>query len=410
MRHPGLYAVAIVFLAGSYASGDSTLTTLVSKGPSSNRVDIVFMGDGYTQADVDDGKYDTHITNTTNHIFEDHWRSAPLFRYRNFFNIHSIETISQDSGPAASLQDINDGTHNTPIGSYFFTSRHLGINRNKASDILTTLDGTGIDAEMRFISVNSEADAGSGGIYAVYAGGYTNGPEIALHEIAHAFSDLGDEYDGYPAWGGLEPDRANLTKDSTGAKWSHWNGYVDSDLPDHIKAMVGPIGAYEGGGGYDTGLYRPSDSSKMRQLFLPFNAVSREKIILDIYALVDPFDSWTDNSLSLIDPGELNVNCVDDDVINVEWFVDDELISTDSGGAFDLTDFGYGQGDYIIKARGYDPTGFDPIDGWVRMNQGELEQYVSWDVSVTPEPCTLLLLTLGGLVITRPRRTRSRKA
>ncbi len=169
------------------------------------------------------------------------------------------------------------------------------------------------------------------------------------------------------------------------------------------------IGAYEGAKYHEYGLYRPSVDSKMRSLGDPFNAICREKIILDIYGLVDPFDSWLDNSQSLLDPSQLSVARIDDEVIAMEWFVDGQLIAGADGSTFSLNDFGYGPGEYQVSARGFDPTGFDPVNGWVRMDQGNLEQFVSWNVIRTvPEPASLMLWGLcGGLAamfVSRRRR------
>ena len=75
----------------------------------------------------------------------------------------------------------------------------------------------------------------------------------------------------------------NVTKLATG-KWDPWLGFIDSRNSDLN------IGAFEGAV-YSTGLYRPSLNSKMRALNRPFDAVSREAFIHDIYQYVDPLDS-----------------------------------------------------------------------------------------------------------------------
>ena len=71
---------------------------------------------------------------------------------------------------------------------------------------------------------------------------------------------------------------------------------------------------------YSQGVYRPSLDSKMNTLSVPFNAVVREKSILDIYALVDPLDGWLNNATT-VEGGELWVDVVDPAVISVDWFV-----------------------------------------------------------------------------------------
>jgi hypothetical protein len=229
---------------------------------------------------------------------------------------------------------------------------------------------------MNFVTVNSTKYGGSGGNYAVFAGGNSSASEIALHEVAHSFSRLADEYGGNPgSYSGNEPNQVNVTKDPTGDKWSRWLGYS--------QPGIGTIGAYEGGLYYDAGIYRPSQNSKMRNLNRPFDAVSREKIILDIYRYVNPFDAWAVNSAPLVDPDELWVDVVDSSVIGVEWFVNDILIPTATEATFNLSALDFGPGDYTVTARGYDPTAFDAVNGWVRMSQNQLEQFVSWQVTLT---------------------------
>ena len=71
-------------------------------GPSSNRVDIVFLGDGYTSAQF--GVYQSHIGAMMSHLFDD--GQDPFPRYRNYFNAHRIDVISEQSGaddPTAGL-------------------------------------------------------------------------------------------------------------------------------------------------------------------------------------------------------------------------------------------------------------------------------------------------------------------
>ncbi len=372
------HLVITLLLASDVSNAFAAYTTLVDNGPSSNRVDIVFVGDGYTAADLAEGLYQEHVGNYIDYMFANTLNSDPFYRYRNFFNVHTIDVVSNQSGADIPPQGI---FRDTALDATYFgdgqTERLLTINNSKANAARNAaLVGAGFSAEMQYATVNSTKYGGSGGSYAVFAGGNSSASEVALHEVAHSFSNLADEYGGNPGtYAGSEPGEVNVTKNSSGAKWSHWLGYE--------QPGIGTIGAYQGGKYYNAGIYRPSSDSKMRSLFNPFDAVSREKIILDIYQRVNPFDSWTSNSSPLVDPGDLQVDLIDDNVINVEWYVDNELISTATGTNFALTDFGFGPGEYTVTARGYDPTAFDFLTGWVRKNQNQLEQFVTWQVTVS---------------------------
>ncbi len=404
MNRFGWIVVSVLVGVACRAFGAS-FTTIVDNGPSSNRVDVVFLGDGYTAADIGAGIYLDHVTGYLDHMFSDSLNSEPYYRYRNYFNVHLVEVVSNESGADVPPESIDRDT--ALDASYYYdgtTERLLYINNSKANNARNAaLAGAGFTAEMQYVTVNDTRYGGGGGSYAVYAGGNGSAAEVALHEVAHSFSDLADEYGGYAGpYEGTEPGNVNVTKDPTGAKWSRWHGY---DQPG-----IGVIGAYEGGRYYDTGIYRPSQNSKMRNLYQPFDAVSREKIVLDIYDLVDPLDSWRDNSTQLVDPGDLFVNRIDDLVIDMEWFVDGTLVPGANGDTFDLTDYGYGPGDYLVSARAYDPTAFEPVDGWVRMNQEDLEEFVSWDVTLSvPEPTMgCLFALLAFLPVRAQERPRSR--
>jgi hypothetical protein len=135
----------------------------------------------------------------------------------------------------------------------------------------------------------------------------------------------------------------------------------------------------------------------MRSLGQPFDAVSREKIILDIYDNVDPLDAWLPTPGTLTD-ASLWVRPIDESVIDVEWRVNGTLVPGAADDVtFSLADFDFLPGPYTVTARAFDPTGFDPINGWVRKDQHKLQQTITWSVLHTvPEPATgmLLLLTL----------------
>ena len=126
----------------------------------------------------------------------------------------------------------------------------------------------------------------------------------------------------------------------------------------------------------------------MRALGSPFDAVSREALILGIYRIVDPLDAWLDNASPLADPVNLWVNSIDPDIIQHQWLVDGSLIAGAGGKEFNPLAFGFGPGSYTVTAHSFDPT------DWVRGNPDLLQQDISWTVTYTvPEPSYLILVT-----------------
>jgi len=230
----------------------------------------------------------------------------------------------------------------------------------------------------------------------VYSAGNSPANEISLHEIGHFLAKLGDEYfysgDHYS---GGEFSQWNVTNNPANGKWDRWVGYDDPN------SNLGAIDYYEGGRYHETGIWRPSDNSKMRSLNRAFDAISREKFIHDIYQEVDPLDDWMEHEAGAV-ADELWVKSVDSEVIKVEWFVNGDSIGI-HGENLDLTTLGLADGQYEISARAYDEIldhafSGDELDWW-RLESDDLEQTVNFSVTISavPEPSTAVLLSFSAM-------------
>lgn len=387
--------VAVLLLAPAGTVLGQGYTTVLNTGPSSNRVDIVFLGDGYTAPQMSD--YATEVNGMLAYLMAE----QPFTRYANFFNAHRVDLVSSETG----ADDPTAGIYRDTAldASYRFdgqTQRLLYISESKASTaIANALAGSGIAADIRSVSVNASQYGGGGefGTYAVYSAGNANGREVQIHEIGHSFGWLNDEYVDtayYPgSYPGTEDQFANstTTTDPVGHKWAAWLGETDP--------TGDTIGFYEGSG-WATGIYRSTPDSAMRGLYEPFNAVSREELILRIYECVDPMDAWLENTSLLYGDDELWVDLVDPAVIGVQWFVDGVEVAGATDPAFRLADYGYGLGTYQVEALARDTL----AGQWVRRDLGQLEQSVGWTVAIVPEPATLALSALGLAVLAARRR------
>lgn len=370
--------------------------TMVDNGPNTNRVNIVFLGDGYTASQIE-STYVAHIDGMLKHMFDE--GEDPFPRYRRFFNVHRINVVSAESG--ADVPPLGIFRNTALDASYYYdgvTERLLYVNSSKATSALNAgLSGANFSAGMKLVTVNDSRYGGGGGTYAVFAGANGAAPEIALHELGHSFAGLADEYGDYSGsqtvYQGAEPSEPNVTKDPSGAKWQRWIGYN--------QPGIGLIGAYEGARYYNRGLYRPSENSKMRSLGRPFDAVGREEIILDVYRHIKPLDAFLANGSVVTDPDKLWVKTVDPSVIGTQWKVDGTTITGAIGETFDLRAFGFGAGNFTVTALSADPT------DWVRADRTRMQQSVTWNVVMTvPEPFSALALAVGvfGIAATRRRR------
>ncbi len=367
------FALTAMLLALSGQSALAGYATVLDNGPSGNRVNIAFLGDGYLASDLAT-TYVDHVDAMLSYLFNA--GQEPFARYGKFFNAYRIDVVSNERGASAPPLGIY---RDTALGSsYYFdneTERLLYFREFLAEPYLDkSILRDNIIPQIMLVTVNDTRYGGGGAQYAVYAGGNAASVKIAAHEIGHSFAGLADEYDydssGQPGglYTGAEPSQPNVTTDPAGAKWAAWIGYNDPQL--------GVIGAYQGGMCYSQGIYRPSLTSRMRVLDQPYDAISREMIIRSIYSFVRPMDSHTPDDATLVDPAKLSVSVVDPAVIDVDWSVNGTPVSLNSGATFDLRSLGYQAGTFTVTARAYDPT------DWVRMDRSLLEQSVNWTVQL----------------------------
>ncbi len=87
--------------------GATNWEMVVDNGAHDNRVDIVFLGDGYTASEIAT-IYEANIEAMLRHLFDE--REDPFPRYRNFFNVTRIDVISADSGVDEPTEGISRDT------------------------------------------------------------------------------------------------------------------------------------------------------------------------------------------------------------------------------------------------------------------------------------------------------------
>ncbi|MBL1083124.1 hypothetical protein JK359_14205 [Streptomyces actinomycinicus] len=271
---------------------EPAVRALQRTGPVSGRLDLVVMGDGYTADEQDEFAADAE--EKLDAIFE----VEPYRSYRGLFNVWLVDTVSPDSG--VSGDPTADVVKDTALHSAFFCDdieRLLCVD----TDAVARYARLAPDADIVFVVANSAKYGGAGYSTAdlppasPFHGVATMSSDndrsylIGAHELGHSIGGLADEYQyaGQGAYPGTEePAAANLTlhRDPDAAKWSRWAGAQDP--------TGSVVGTYEGGGYYETGVYRPTDTSLMRTLAsTEFNVVGREAMIAGFYADADALTS-----------------------------------------------------------------------------------------------------------------------
>lgn len=249
-------------------------------GDSSERFDLVFVGDGYTADDLS-----TYSKNVQSKWIE---ISAvePFASYKDYFNVWQVNVISAQSGvdhdPTIGLDRITELDMGFWCGGNPATvERLLCVNQTKANSYAALAPA----ADQVIALGNTAKYGGAGGGVATAAGSNAQAGQIVVHELGHSIGGLADEYDYPETHVGPEPTEPNVTADPTGAL--KWAGYLGQTSPD--GAVIAPV---EGAKYKKYGLYRPTPNSIMRTLGKQFNSIGRDAMVKAIKAkipsLADP--------------------------------------------------------------------------------------------------------------------------
>ncbi len=248
-------------------------------GDYKTKLDIVFVPEGYTEAESEKFKKDCER-------FADFLLNySPFDEYANKINIWSVNAWSQESGvdiPGDSVYK------NTILDASFYTfdsERYLMVeDYHRLADVVAN-----VPYDQIFALVNS-SKYGGGAIYNFYNVTSVDNPRselVFIHEFGHGLAGLADEYytsdvsykDYYDL--SVEPWEKNIT--TLVDFKSKWENLVPPDVPiptPDDSVYYGKIGAFEGGGYMAKGVYRPTYTSIMKSLEAKrFNEVSKKAII-----------------------------------------------------------------------------------------------------------------------------------
>ncbi|KAF3055261.1 hypothetical protein GL218_07476 [Daldinia childiae] len=173
---------------------------LIVNGPSSNRVDLIFFGDGYTEDEKD--KFFADALFLANNI-TDGQTFVDVLPVLNFWAGFSP---SNESGV---------GTGGKPLDTIY------GLYR----------DGT----ELRGVYYDkpevARAAWGLGGTFTVTTSSPNNGPVIIRHELGHSIIGVGEEYDGGEVYTGV-----NAAKSTKSVPWTQCTG-ISLDTAEYVAEL-----------------------------------------------------------------------------------------------------------------------------------------------------------------------------
>jgi hypothetical protein len=205
----------------------SQVEAIQYSGDSASKVDILLLGDGYTLDERDS------FLQKARELTEVLFASAPFNKRQSDFNVWALAPASKLSG----VSRPSTGTYrDSPLGaSYdaFRSERYVLTYENKAMRRIAS------SASYDFIEILTNTDTyGGGGIYGLYSTAAANNEwadYLFVHEFAHHFAGLADEY--YTSSVAYEPPdeisepyEPNVTAllDPEKLKWKH---LVDETTP-----------------------------------------------------------------------------------------------------------------------------------------------------------------------------------
>ncbi|MBQ2143207.1 MAG: leucine-rich repeat protein [Alistipes sp.] len=288
-----------------------------------NGIDIVLMGDGYSDRQVASGRYEADMRKAMEAFFS----KEPYTSFRHLFNVYMVNLVSKREGcsndytygeTALNCKIKSDGVSvSADTGDVFSYAKEIfGEQKYEYND------GPRIDESTLIVIMNSNAYAGV--CYMTQpkynnTKSYGNGASLSffslcgnddlfanllIHEACgHGFAKLADEY--YSSGNGAINNRGYYEIKDFGL-WG-WFKNVDATLGDALTSETikwkhflndarydGLVGIYEGAYTFAKNAYRPSEESIMRHVRGSdgeFNAPSREAIYYRIHKLAYG-DSW----------------------------------------------------------------------------------------------------------------------
>jgi len=322
-----------------------------------NRVDMVFVGDGYLASEL--ASFDNHVDIQVAAFFA----KEPFTTYSSYFNVHRVDVVSNESG--VDNDPVQGILRDTALDMAFWCSgieRLLCVNVGAANSYAAQAP----DRDYVIAVANSTKYGGAGyssSDLATVSGGNSSASEVMIHEMGHALGNLADEYTygGPTTWSGGEPGSRNLSTltsaamAAAGTKWAEWLG-------QSFPGFDGLHSTYEGGGYSSFGIYRPSNNSLMRSLGRPFNMVGVEAIILALYSDVDPIDDSSPTNTTYDGSETLFVTPLapGGTPLSVQWSLDGTALTGATGLTLSLASLNLSQGLHTVSVTVVDDT------AWVR--------------------------------------------
>ena len=261
----------------------------LQKATDGNGIDLVIMGDAYSNRLIENGTYLKDANRVIDAIFD----GEPFSSYKNLFNIYLVYLVSVNEVPGKNTVLLSQcSTYGTLItGDDFLVYNYGQHASDKELHKFTPIVFVNQDSHNGTASMVFSNDDSRGIMYITMDSQDTEFIRTTQHEFGHVFGYLADEYSTHE--GMIESDIKEhtifLTKlDPTIYRNIDFSNNLSEikwrRLLDDKRYEKEGLGMYEGGFLYDHGVWRPSENSVMNA-GSHFNAPSREAIYYRIHKL-----------------------------------------------------------------------------------------------------------------------------
>ena len=273
------------FYASTDYSHDGEVVTLQTSSLGQG-VDLVFVGEGFTDKDIDDGVFDQRMDEAVEQFFA----YEPYTSLRDRFNVYAVKTVSPNAefyganAVHAIDVDISKALEYASKVPDLIPNRPMRVTvvYNNASGGRSFCNMMEDDSYVCFamdgVSDVLNHESGGHGIGKLFDEYVETGNEL-LH-LPEEEKEVLDLFWTTMGWGA----NVDWRSDPTEVKWARFisdERYADEQ-----------IGVYEGSNLYQYDAYRPTVNSMMRYNNMPFNAPSREEIYKRVMKESEG-ESWT---------------------------------------------------------------------------------------------------------------------
>lgn len=319
-----IFTISFLFLYTLGYTQTFDIDTIIYHGNTDDLINIVFLGDGYTEAEQ--GKYVSDVTDMSLYLF----KKEPFKNYEEYFNVFAIKVISPESGVshpnnASDCDATNPRVPEMSVINYFGTqfdnyNIHRLIWPTSQGKIAQVLAANFPNYDQAVVLGNTGYYGGSGG-HIICLPAHSSAGEILAHEMGHSFAALSDEYWAGDVYAG---ESANMTAetDPEKVKWKNWMGTNSTGIFPY------------GSSGNAANWYRPHQNCEMQYLNRQFCSVCKQTIVERIHNIVYPIRDYypikytIDTTALILDFKLTDLLKPHPNTFKINWILNGEVIAS----------------------------------------------------------------------------------